>query len=449
MNPIKALSTRKPRKLGWRPRTPFGIGVLFLAVAMAVVLVAAFKAPITAFLRSGETLSAEFERNYQLHAAETKVTIAGLEVGVVTDVETTEQGTAMVTMKVDESALTTLGPKPSAVIAPNTLLGGKYGVELQRGGGAGAFDGDLIPLARTRTPVELDRVLESLPRPARQSAQDVTKQLNDALANGGRQALRDLVADAPGTLKPAGAVLDAARGTRPGVDLPRIVSNFHATADVLSRYTGQLGDIVTSLRDTTGVLAARSGPLADGIASLPSTLRATRTGAVDLRGSLTKLTATADSFRPAARELDPLLRRLDPVLREMRPLLRDLRPLIRDARPLVEQLVPVAKRGTKMLNDVRGPVLRRVNGPIADTVMNTWHGTGPYRNSGRGMQADHKFYEELGYLMANADRASMAQDVQGSMVNFQAGANDQSLHGVPLTLPNLIEEIKTYAGGSR
>ncbi|SNR94667.1 phospholipid/cholesterol/gamma-HCH transport system substrate-binding protein [Haloechinothrix alba] len=449
MKPTKNRPTGKLPVLRSRWRTPLGIGIVFLALAVIVLLAAVFKGSLVTLLRSGETITAEFSRNYQLHPADTAVKVAGLEEGVVTGVEETDQGTVKVSMKVDESALDALGPKPSAIVTPNTLLGGAYSVELRRGGGTGRFEGDFIPRARTQTPTELDRILESLPQPTRESARSVVKQLDETLASGGTDALRDLVADAPQTLRPAGDVLKAAQGRRPGVDLPRIVSNFHTAADVLSRHQGQLGDIVTSLRDTTAVLAERSQPLAAGIASLPATLRDTRTGLIDLRGALDKLNATADSFRPTARELEPLLGQLDPVLRQARPLLRDLRPLLRDARPLVEQLVPVTQRGTAVLNDVRGPVLQRVNGPIASTVMNTWHGTGPYKNSGRGMQADHKFYEELGYLAANVARASMVQDAQGSLISFQAGANTESLPGIPLTMPNLVEQMKKYAGGSR
>lgn len=439
----------KPALARRRPRSLFATGVLVLVVAVIVMTVLAFKAPIVTFLRSGETITAEFDRNYQLKAHDTNVKIAGLVVGVVSDVDYTDQGTAMVSMKVDESALEALGPKPSATVAPLTVLGGRYAIALKHGGGPGSFDGGLIPRERTQLPVELDRILESLPRPTRQSLQNVVSKLDGTLASGGKDALRDLVADAPKTLRPSGDVLEAAQGTRPRVDLPQIVSNFHATAAVLSKNDGQLGDIVTSLRDTTAVLAEQSRPLAAGIESLPGTLRATRTGVTDLQATLRKLTATAGKFRPAAKQLDPLLRTLDPVLRDAQPLLRDLRLLMHDARPLVKELVPTVRRGTEVLGHVRGPVLDRVNGPITHTVMNTWRGTGPYEGSGDGMQADHKFYEELGYMLANIDRGSMTQDAQGAGLGFQSGAGTRSVVGTPFTLPNLVEAMKKVAGGNQ
>lgn len=446
MNAMRRLT--KGSLAGRRPWSLARIGVVSLALLAVAVLALAFKAEIGTVLRSGQTITAEFDRNYQILADETRVKLSGIEVGIVSDVETTEEGTVLVSMKIEESAMDALGPKPSAEVTPNTVLGGSYSVELKRGGGEGTFEGERIPRERTKTPVELDRILEALPSPTRENVQTMVKRLDKTL-KGGKVALRDLLAHAPDTLKPAGLVLEAAQGTRPGVDLPQIVSNFHATADVLSKYDGQLGEIVTSLRDTTHVLAKQSRPLADGIESLPATLRSTRTGITELRGTLDKLTVTADSFRPAAKRLDPLLRQLDPVLRRVEPLMRDLRPLMRDTRPLVDQLVPVARRGTAMLNDMRGPVLDRVNGPISDTLMNTWHGTGPYKDSGGGMQADHKMYEEIGYLVTNLDRASMTQDAQGSLLNFQVGVNTSSVAGLPLTLPNLVEQMEKHAGGTR
>lgn len=449
MNSLKSLSTSSARALRRRPRSAFGAGAAFLIVVTVAAFLLAFKAPLLTFLRSGETITAEFDSSYRLRPDESKVKLSGLKVGVVRDVEYTDHGTARVSMKIDDSAMEALGSEPSAVIAPLTILGGVYSVELRPGGGTGRFDGDFIPHERTRVPVELDRILEALPQDTRTSLRNAVGQFGDTARGGGRDALRDVVAQAPDTLRPAGAVFEAAQGTRPGVDLKEIVRNFHTMSDVLSRDSGRLGGIVSSLEDTTGVLAEQAEPLAAGFESLPATLRASRTGLTDLDAALAKLTRTAESFEPSAESLEPLLRELNPVLTRTRPLLADLRPLMEDARPLVNQLVPVAQRGTEMLDHLRGPVLDRVNGPVVDTVMNTWRGSGPYEGNGGGVQADHKFYEELGYLVANMDRASMTQDRQGSMLGFQVSVGPKSVAGVPFTLPNLVEQMRKYAGGSR
>lgn len=441
--------TKRARGARWRrPRSLFVTGAAFLTIVAVVGLGLLYKADIQSFFRSGHTITAEFGQNYQLYENETRVQLAGLEVGVVTALEPTDDGTMLVSMKVDDSAMDALGAQPSARVKPNTVLGGNYAIELKRGGQPRRFDGDVIPRSRTSTPQELDRILEALPRPARKSLQATVKQLDATLANGGSDAIRDLLKSAPSTLEPAGGVLKAAQGRRPGVDLPQLVTNVNSLADGMTRRSGQLEDIVRSLHATTTVLAEQSQPLADGIASMPPTLRTARAALVDLRGTVDRLTTTAHSLRPTVRAVDPLLQRLDPTLDRALPVLDDLRSLMVDAEPAVRQLVPVTQRATRTLKPLKGPVLKRVNGPIAKTLLSTWRGTGPYRKSGGGMQADHKFYEEIGYLVSNLDRASMTQDAQGATLGFQVGFNTRTVAGTPLTLPELIEQLQ-QAGGAR
>lgn len=434
-----------------RPRSMFAIGVGFVLVVAIVTTLLYFKSSITTVLRSGDTVKVEFTSNPKLTPNESKVTFAGLESGVVSGINYVPHG-VVVSLKVDDSVRDMLGSAPSVVVVPTTVLGGSYSVELKPGGTPGPYNGGVIPPTSAALPVELDKILEALPRPTRDSLRHVVGQSDATLADGGKDALRDLVANAPGTMRPGGDVLRAVQGTRPDVDLPQLVTNLNAAAGAMDRREGQLSDIVTSLRKTTDSLATQSRPLAAGIETLPATLRATRTGMSSLRGTLSKLRSTADSFRPAAQEIDPLLQRLDPVLVKARPLLDDLRPLLDEAYPTVQQLVPTVQRGTQTLEPLKGPVLDRVNGPIARTVMNTWRGSGPYKDSGGGMQADHTFYQELGYMVSNLDRASMTQDAQGTGLGFQVGVNTGSV-ATPLTLPTLPDLLnnlqKAASGGGQ
>jgi phospholipid/cholesterol/gamma-HCH transport system substrate-binding protein len=422
--------------------------VVVVVVAVGVMLLV-MKPYLTTWFTPGKTITADFARNYQLVPNETKVESAGLAVGVVSGLDCQPDGPCHVSLKVDKDALNALGKAPSAAIVPNTVLGGSYSVELNRGGATGAFTGDSIPVARTSVPVELDRVLDALPQPTRKSLQGVVGNTDDTLAGGGKDALRNLVADAPGTLPAATDLLTGLQGTQPDTDLPSLVTNLESIASTLTEHDGQLSSIVADLHTTTGVLAAQSRPLADAVGQLPATLRATRTGVTDLHTTLDQLAATADSFRPAAQQLAPLLQHLNPVLQEANPLLTELRPVLADLQPTVEQLVPVAQQGTHILQDVSGPVLDRVNGPIVHTVNSTWQGSGPYKDSGGGFQADHKFYEELGYLVTDFDRASETQDAQGSLLSFQVGAGTTTIGGVPLTLPNLLDQLTKAAGGAK
>jgi phospholipid/cholesterol/gamma-HCH transport system substrate-binding protein len=381
-------------------------------------------------------VTAEFATSYKLRAHDSSVKVAGLTVGSVEKIEETDRETVLVTMKIDRETVETLGGEPTARIEPRTILGGRYAIEIAPGG-SGEFDGE-IPIEATGSTVELDRVLEALPATAREGLQGLVGSAGPALSRS-EKPLGQLLETAPRVLEPGAEVVDAARGTRPDQDLPQLVSNLSATADVLSRRDGQLDSIVANLHATSVVLARHRGELSQTLADLPATVTEADAGLAGLNRSIERLTTTARSLRPSAPEVVDLVAELDPALSEAVPLMRDLKPLLRDARPAVRQLVPVAQQATGVLGDLEGPVLDRVNGPVVDFVMNPWDGTGPFAKSALGYQADHTFYQELAYMATNVDRASMTQDRYGSTLAFQAGAGIESItDGLPFSVENIV-----------
>ncbi|WP_082612425.1 MULTISPECIES: MlaD family protein [unclassified Nocardioides] len=415
----------------------------YLGLALLFVLLVA-KAEIQSYLYDGRTITAEFDDSYKLRPHDSSVKMAGLTVGTVTDLRRTDTGSTIVTMKVDDEALDTLGAAPIARIEPRTLLGGRYAIELHAGGGEGKFDG-VIPIERTSTPVELDQIVEALPKSSREALQGLVGTTSATLGEADDE-LNGLLKTAPSVLDPGTDVLNAVRGDRPAKDLPGLVTDLNATADVATRRDGQLAGIARDLRVTSGVLADNRGALAETLAKLPQTLSATRGGLSGLDDSVTELTATAKALRPSAPELANLVSSLDPLLRDMRPLMSDLKPLLRDARPAVQALVPTARNLDEVLTNVRGPVLDRVTGPVSKFVLNPWKGTGPYKGGAGGYMADHKFYEELAYMATNIDRASMSQDQRGSTLAFQAGVGLSSLSGLPFDLESLVTLALDQAG---
>lgn len=429
---------------GFMTRRPVLAGALVLAAAgMLAVLLVNKNALVTA-LRPGETIAIELTRDYKLEPDQTVVKMAGSRVGVVRDVEAEgPNGPIRVTLKVDPGTRALLGKEPTASVRPTTILGGVYYVELSSGGAEGEFTAYTIPASRTRLPVELDKVLSALPTDARDGLRGMTERMDSTLRAGAGDDLKRFLADAPSGLEPAGVVVDALRGQNPDSDLPRLVRDLDSTARVLSATPGQLREVVDSLADTSRVLGDNSQPIAHTVAELPDTLRATRRGAADLSGTLDKLTATAHDIRPSVQQLDPLLAELDPALEELRPVVRDLRPLLEDARPLVEELVPTVDRGTEVLRDVHGPVLDRVNGPILDALNSEWHGQAPkYPNGGDGS----KFYEQIGYLLANGANATSYLNATSHMLGFEIGTGANGLMGTGATAHDLQNELSTMWG---
>jgi phospholipid/cholesterol/gamma-HCH transport system substrate-binding protein len=202
---------------------------------------------------------------------------------------------------------------------------------------------------------------------------------------------------------------------------------------VLAATDHQLDGIVTDLAATSSVLAARRDDLRTSARVMPETLDETIGMMQDLRGTLDTLTRTAGPARDSVQELDDLLENLGPVAAEARPVVASLRTVLTDANPVMKNLVPTTRDLTGTVDNLRGPVLDRVNGPIMKTVKSPWHGTGDYAGGG----ADRPFYKELAYMVSNLAQANM-MDNNGSAISFMPGIGPGSLAGLPISLEQLF-----------
>ncbi|GAA3522776.1 hypothetical protein GCM10022222_00800 [Amycolatopsis ultiminotia] len=430
-----------------RMRRPVVLGAVLLLLVVGALFGVYQKERIGTVLSSGDVVRAEFAREYRLEPNKSEVKVAGVVVGTVTGVGKAGQGHSLVTMKVDDGTVGKLGSRPSAIIRPTTLLGGNYYLELVPGGDRRAYDtAQPIPVARTSVPAELDQVLATLPGRARESVQASTRLTDEALKAGAGDAAGDLVRDAPGALAPAKDVLSAARGTRPQEDLYQLVPDLDSATETMTRKEGQLAGVIDSLRDVSATLAAQRSPLADTVGRLPATLGSTRKGLDALSGSLDRVIAVAGKAAPAVKELTPLLQKANPVVAQALPLVRDLRPLLRQVRPLADELVPTAKGATSTLNNVRGPVLDRVNGPIAKTVLSPWSGTGAYAGDGGN---GHLFYQEVGYLAAHTANLSQYGNKNGRMLGLALGVGVSSVGGNDPGTAKLLQSLGLIPGGAQ
>lgn len=399
---------------------------IMLGIAAVIGVLLSYKNDLITALTPGETVTVQLAENYRMTANDTEVKIAGSPVGKVQSIEQEENGPVTVTLKVAHGTRKLLGTEPSATIRPVTILGGKYYIELTTGGQPGEFTGT-IPPERAKLPVELDKVLAAIPPEAQKGLQGMTERLDTTLKAGLGGELKKLVKDAPDTLRPAGVVLDAARGVNKDGDLAALTTNADQLAKVLSAKPGQLRAVVDSLANTSNTLGANSGPLARTIADLPDTLRSTRRGAADLNTTLDKLIDTADDARPAVRELDPTLKRLEPVLEDLRPLASDLREVLHEARPLLDKLVPTVRKGIEVLDDIQGRPLDTVNGPILKELNSEFKGEGPkYTNGGR---TGSKFYQELMYLLTNTNGLTQYSDGTAHMLGFEFAGSSSTVLG--------------------
>ncbi|HVK30187.1 MAG TPA: MlaD family protein [Nocardioides sp.] len=417
--------TRKPRL------SALGIGRIFVVVAALAGVLLFQKAQLAAMLRPGDTMQIQFTEAHRLRTSVSDVKMAGVDIGVVRSVED-EDGVTTVTVKVDGDTRAAMGTAPTARVRPTTLLGGNYYVEIVPGGRRGEFEGT-IPVERTELPVELDGVASAFPADARTGVRSSTKALDSTLDAGGTRALRELLESAPDTLRSTDDVLGALQGTSPRTDLANLVEGGENASTVLSSENARLAETIDGLASTARVLEARRGDIAEAARTMPTSLDETATLLDSLDGVLGSLEDTADPARPSVRELARLLDHADPVLGRARPVVRDLRGVLRDARPLVTTLIPISRDLDATVDNVRGPVLDRVNGPIVGQLTSPWHGTGAYEGGG----ADRPLYKETGYMFANLTQANM-MDENGSMVSFLPGMGPGSLAGLPISFEQLL-----------
>ncbi|SNR91403.1 phospholipid/cholesterol/gamma-HCH transport system substrate-binding protein [Haloechinothrix alba] len=429
------------KRLGLLTRRPALLGLVVLVVGALALTAVWHKPTIVATLKSGETITASFPRNYKLIEHQDPVKIGGAPVGVVTGVDM-DTDHIDIEMKLDSGTREKLGKKPSAEIRPTTVLGGNYYVDMIPSGDGVEFTGEAIPLKRTSTPVELDSITRALPRSVRESLQNTTQLLAETMQSGTADALVGLAETAPETLEPGTEALRGLRGTRPSTDLPQIVGRFDDLAAALTENDGQLEAIVDDLEVTTRALGDTSDALARTLHDLPQTLQKTRSGLGKLDGSLSRVRNVADEMRPTVQRANPLLRRLEPVLGDARALMADLRPLSQEARPVVEELTPTVQTAASVLRDVDGAPLDRLTGPVREWLMNPWQGSGPYDGNG----GDAKVYEELGYLIENAAKASQVFDQNGATIGFALGAGSDSPVGTPMGLDELLENLSELGG---
>lgn len=424
-----------------RTVSEFRLGTIIVIVAIAAGLLLFQKQRVMTSIKPGETISADFASNHRITPFQAQVKIAGIPIGSVTTVKRLDSGATRLGMKVKGDSLKLMGTAPSVAIRPTTLLGGNYYIDVVPGGRRGEFHGT-VPLSRTQLPVELDNIAATLNGPAREGVRSSVRDLGDTLENGGSTSLQDLSADAPQTLKPAAGVLGAVRGTNPGTDLPRLVRGFESASRVLSEKNGQLDSSVANLAKTTAVLDDRRNDMRDSLEDMPDTLDSTDEMLSRLRKTLDTLEETSDDIRPSVKELDDVLDDLDPVLVKASPVIRDLRVVAADLRPVLDDLTPVAADLTGVFNNLRGPVLNRINGEILPTLDSGWVGSGLYEGNG----TEDELYKVIGYTLSNLTQAHMA-DGNGAMGNVQSGVGPGSVMGLPLPVNDMAKLLEMLAGG--
>ena len=284
------------------------------------------------------------------------VLIAGVRVGDVADVAY-ERGKAVATLELDADTEGRLRRDARATIVPRSALQDQT-VELDPGRSREPLAEDaIIDVDRTRSPIELDRVISTLDADARAQLQILLGELAVGLRDRGtplRAALAELAPALDSTGRVAAALSDRRRL------LARLVGQLDRVFATLGDRRGALEDVLVAGRQTLETTGRRDRELADMTNALPGTLQA--------------VGSALDEVRRLAAPLEPALEDLRPAARRLPAALRDVREIVPTARGLLDDLAPVVQEGRRPIRDLRaalsalGPASRELRGPVQDLL---------------------------------------------------------------------------------
>ena len=310
------------------------------------------------------------------------VKIAGVPVGVISDLDVTEDKQAAVTLRIDNTDFTPWKADASCDIGSQGLIGEKFvecepGTpnaqplkEIEEGPGEGER---LLPVANTSSPVDLDLINNTLRLPYRERFSILLNEFGTALAGRGSE-LNEVIHRANPALRETDEVLEILSSQNR--DLARLARNSDTVLAPLAREKEAFADFIVQANATGEASAERRGDIARGIELLPEFLTELRPLMADLERFADQGTPLFADLNAAAPALGRLIRAqgtladasrvalpsLGDALERGRPALIEARPLIQDLNRLGTELAPVSvdlDQLTASLAETGGP--ERIN----------------------------------------------------------------------------------------
>lgn len=244
-----------------RERNPFWLGVAATAVVVAALVLAV---GVGTLGLGKPRYAAEFAHTGGLRVGD-EVRVAGMGVGEVTGAELAGDH-VLVSFRLDRGV--PLGRDTAASIKLATLLGGRY-LEL-RPAGTGSPPNDVIPLAHTSVPYDLQKVLQT-----------------------GTPLLEDL--DAPKLRAALDSVSQNLRGNGP--KLSAALDGLSRLSDVVTKRREQLSHLVASTDQVSALLDRRSAQIYALMGQSDTLLRAVLDRRELIRGLLRDATSVTDQLR--------------------------------------------------------------------------------------------------------------------------------------------------------
>ena len=289
------------------------------------------------------------------------VRVAGANVGQVESIELTHDRRAALVLRIDDDRFTPFRSDARCTIRPQSLISEKF-VECEPGtaghGRLRRVEGgeDLLPLARTRSPVDLDVVYDTMRLPERERLAIVLSELGAGLAGRGEDLNATIHRANPALRETDELLAVLARQSRV---LAGVAERSDPILAGLARQRRRVSGFVRNAGRTAEATAERRQALYESVGRLPAFLREVRSlmtelgdlageaapGVRDLRAAAPDVSRTVAGLQPFARAATPAVKDLGelaatgrPALIRTLPLARDLRAFGRDASPVSRNL---------------------------------------------------------------------------------------------------------------
>lgn len=322
-----------------RARRPFAtlVALGIVAVAAAAYILGSLRTDLP--WEDSYTVRVAVDDAKGVVAGKQEVRLSGVPVGRITKVQL-DGGRPVLTVSMDRK-YAPLYRDARLALRPKTPLNDLY-LDVERRGHASAGTvggGTVLSAERTRTPVDIGRLLNTLDASTRTRTRYAINALGRALPDHGDQ-LRAALAELTPFLRSAqrlSRVLAERRGhTR------RLVHNFRLLTAELGTRQRALTSLVRSGAQTLQTTGRVAAPLEETVAALPSTLHRLRATFADVRAAADELDPALDGLREPARSLPAGLAALQRLSDDARPAIAALRPTVPRLRALVRAAAPTA-----------------------------------------------------------------------------------------------------------
>lgn len=244
-------------------------------------------------------------------ATGSRVTMAGVDVGRVTNVERAGMG-ARVELRFDDDAVTPLRTDSRVRLRQRTPVGETY-ISIDAGNAETSYaSGAVIPVSQAEEYVDVDQILSTLHGRTRERARETIRSLGGAL-DGRGDDLNRLLSDGSSFVDSGARVLDIVHRDRAKVS--RLVDRLGSVASALGERDQAIS--VLAHKGLAGLRAIRDNDeaLAAVLRDLPDTLERVRSTGTVLRNVSARATPTVDELAGALSDLRGAVRNLDPAMR--------------------------------------------------------------------------------------------------------------------------------------